>query len=229
MDTAQQKLALNLADQMRLAQQWGEAVRLYGQLEPHLPLEAVFQHNFALSLLGAKQSLKAVEHADKALALRPDMWQSVIVKARALSALGQSLAATGLLLTETQRNPERAEFALELATITLHDQCDARLAREIVRPFLNNPTSATDAWLTDIMASLYDRDESPELANHRARQFARASLNRGQGRAVAERSPAAPLMHRERQRVGLLSPLFNCSPVYFFCSGAGVNTQMAKT
>jgi predicted O-linked N-acetylglucosamine transferase (SPINDLY family) len=219
MDDALMRNTLKLADQMRQAQQWGEAVRLYSQLEQKLPDDAAFHHNFALSLLGAKQAEQAVVQSDKALALRPELWQSVVVKVRALVELGQTLAATMLLQTARLQYPERAAFALELATITLHQQCDARLARQLVQPHLNNPDSAIDANLTDIIASLYDRDEPPQSLNNRAMQFARTHLDRNQGRAVVDAPTALPL-RSGRKRLGLISPHFNCSPVFFFCSGA---------
>lgn len=211
---------LNLADHMRQTQQWGEAVRLYSQLETQLPHDAVFQHNFALSLLGAKQAAQAVLHADKALALQPALWQSVVVKVRALTALGQMLAAASVLDAGRLQFPERAEFALELASMALHQQCDARLARQLVQPHLSHPSTATatDACLTDIMASLYDRDDSAQSLNSRVMQFARNHLERAPGRAHSlHPAVTAP---SGRQRLGLLSPHLNCSPVYFFCSGA---------
>ncbi len=219
MDAAQRQLTLNLADQARQTQQWAEAVRLYSQLVQQLPDDAVLHHNFALSLLGAQQAEQAVLQADKALALQPALWQSVVVKVRALTALGQTLAAASALDAARLQYPQRAEFALELATITLHQQCDARLARQLVQPHLANPATATDACLTDIIASLYDRDDTAQDVNHRAMQFARTHLDRSQGRAQGHSSPAVPA-HQGRKRLGLLSPHFNCSPVFFFCSGA---------
>lgn len=227
MDAAQRQLTLNQADQMRQAQQWAEAVRLYSQLlqEPGLQDNAVFHHNFALSLLGDMQADQAIVHADKALALHPALWQSVVVKVRALTQMGRTQAATSLLQTARSQYPQRAEFALELATVILHQQCDARLARQLVQPHLANPATATDASLTDIIASLYDRDDTAQSVNSRAMQFAHTHLDRNQGGKVDHTTPPAQL-NSGRKRLGLISPHFNCSPVFFFCSGA--LTQLAQ-
>lgn len=209
---------LSLADQKRNAQQWSEAVRLYRQLESQLTGNAAFHHNLALCLLGANQPGDALAQADLALARQAGLWQSAVVKVRALSALGRPQEAAALLEALRTRYPERAEFALELATITLHEECDARRARQLVQPYLASPAAATDAHLTDLMASLYDRDESAQSVNERAIQFARTHLDRSNdGQAFAASPVPAP---RTRKRLGLLSPHFNCSPVFFFCSGA---------
>lgn len=209
---------LSLAHQMRQTQHWNEAVRLYGQLVKQLDNDASFHHNFALSLLGAKQLQLSVQHAEKALALSPEVWQSWVVKVRALTQLGQMHSAASVLNDACAQFPDRSEFALELASLALHQQCDARWARQIVKPHLANPNTATDASLTDIIASLYDRDESAQSVNTRVMQFARNYLDRSQGKAQFCKPVVSA--RKGRKRLGLLSPHFNCSPVYFFCSGA---------
>ena len=209
---------LKSANQMRQTQNWGEAVRLYGQLEVQLRDDGVFHHNFALSLLGAKQTGLALVQAERALALLPHLWQAAVVKVRALSAEGRAQEAADVLEDLTLRYPERGEFALELASITLHHICNARLARQLVQPHLHKPATATDACLTDIVASLYDRDETAQSLNTRALAFARSHLDRSDSKPVM---PLVPLASRKgRKRLGLLSPHLNCSPVFFFCSGA---------
>ena len=218
MDLPTQQYTLNMADQMRQLQKWPEAIRLYGQLD-HLRLDdGVFQHNYALCLLGAHQSEDALIHAEKALALLPALWQAAVVKVRALTSLGRAQAAAQELEALRLRYPERPEFALELSNIVLHQECDAHRARQLVRPYLSTPATSTDAKLTDLMASLYDRDESAQDLNARILEFSAAHLDRNRD------APSAPVPKRSnrcgRMRIGLLSPHFNCSPVFFFCSGA---------
>lgn len=211
---------LSLADQKRNAQQWSEAIRLYRQLENQLTGNAAFHHNLALCLLGANQPGDALAQADMALAQQAELWQSAVVKVRALSALGRPLEAATLLEALRVRHPERAEFSLELATITLHEECDARRARALVQPYLSSPAAATDATLTDLIASLYDRDESDKTVNERAIQFSRTHLDRSSLGKLFGSTPVAARAKRARKRIGLLSPLFSCSPVYFFCIGS---------
>lgn len=218
MDATELQNMLTLAGQKRQAQEWLEAVALYRQLESSLHGNAALHHNLALCLLGANQPEAALAQADIALAHQASLWQSAVVKARALSALGRSQEAAELLQTMSTRYPEQAEFALELATLTLHHDCDARRARALVQPFLTSPAHGADATLADLMASQYDRDESAQALNERVKQFARSHLDRS--RLSVRPAPVEGASPHQRQRIGLLSPQFNGSPVFFFCSGA---------
>lgn len=218
--SAELRYTLGLADARRQAQQWNDAIALYRQLEDQLGGQGAFHHNLALCLLGAGEAAQALEQAQQALAAQPTLWQSAVVKARALKALGRTQEAEQLLQSLCQRHPERGEFALELATLTLHETCDARRARDIVQPWLASPAHAVDAQLTGLMASLYDRDDSAEAVNERAITFARNHLERGAAVKIFGSTPRATRTRRPRMRVGLLSPLFNASPVHFFCIGA---------
>lgn len=225
---------LSLADQKRNDQLWAEAILLYRQLENQLLGNASYHHNLALCLLGNNQPADALAQADRALAVQSGLWQSAVVKVRALSALGRPQEAASLLEALRTRHPERVEFTLELATIALHDECDAGRARALVQPFLDSPAHAVDARLTDLMACLYDRDENAKTVNQRAMQFAQTHLDRstapnghtslamtvGNLRHLGGRSGAENHAPRLRLRLGLLSPHFNCSPVFFFCRGA---------
>lgn len=214
------RYTLGLADSKRQAQQWQDAVALYRQIEVQLAGQGAFHHNLALCLLGAGEAAQALEQAERALAAQPTLWQSAVVKVRALKALGRTLEAEQLLQSLCQHHPERGEFALELATLTLHETCDARRARDIVQPWLASPAHAVDAQLTGLMASLYDRDDSAQAVNDRAITFARTHLERGAAVKIFGSTPRTERTRRPRMRVGLLSPLFNASPVYFFCIGA---------
>ena len=224
MDATELQHLLTLANQKRQGQLWVEAIGLYRQLESVLSGNAAVHHNLALCLLGVNQTEAALEQANLALTIKPDLWQASVVKVRALTALGRAQEAATVLQALRSRYPEQAEFSLELANITLHHECDARRARELVQPFLAAPAHAADATLTDLMASLYDRDESAQVLNERVKQFALTHLDRSaSGEAIPVRTEPveAPAAKRAgRLRIGLLSPHFNCSPVYFFCSGA---------
>lgn len=219
------RTTLNLADSKRQAQHWQDAIALYRQLEAQLVGQGVFHHNLALCLLGAGQAAEALAQAERALAARPVLWQSAVVQARALKAMGRWPEAMQQLQGLALQEPQRGEFALELATLALHELCDAHLARQLVQPWLQHPVHGTDAALTDLMASLYEptrcqgqrRDSAHEI-HARALQFARQHLQPFD-QLTARRAAPRPAPHR-RLRVGLLSPLFNASPVYFFCSGA---------
>ena len=233
MEATELQHLLTLANQKRHGQLWVEAIGLYRQLESVLSGSATVHHNLALCLLGANQAEAALEQVNLALTIQPELWQASVVKVRALTALGRAQEAATVLQALRSRYPEQAEFSLELANITMHHECDARRARELVQPFLATPAHAADATLTDLMASLYDRDESAQVLNERVKQFARTHLDRSTNseaipvRSESAKAPSSVLPEsakvaspRKRLRIGLLSPHFNCSPVYFFCSGA---------
>lgn len=223
MDVTDLQATLRLADQKRNAQQWREAIDLYRQLQDPLAGHAALHHNLALCLLGAGETGEALAQADLALAHQPGLWQAAVVKARALTALGHPVEAARLLEGQQGTHPDRGELALELATIALHEECNARRACELVQPWLASPAHAVDAQLTDLMSKLYDRDDAPRSAqavNDQAIAFARTHLERGVAPKLFGTTPRAARAHRVRMRVGLLSPLFSCSPVYFFCSSA---------
>lgn len=223
MNSPDLQATLSLADQKRGAQQWRDAIVLYRQLEERLAGHAAFHNNLALCLLGADDAPGALGEADLALAHQPGMWQAAVVKARALCALGRAPEAARLLEALCRKGPQRGELVLELASITLHEECNARRARALVQPWLEQATYAVDAQLTDLMASLYDRDESTDrtqAVNDRVIAFARRHLERGVASRLFGTTPPAARARRVRMRVGLLSPMFNCSPVYFFCGEA---------
>lgn len=209
---------LRLADQKRNAQQWREAVLLYRQLEERLGGQCVFHHNLALCLLGAGETEQALAQATRAVELEPGLWQASVVMVKALTALGQPAQAKDQLERLLQQHPERGEFRLELAALALHEDCDAGQARRLVQPLLNSAQHGADAQLTDLMASLYEHGESSQDVNDRAMRFSARWLERQPDADLQSpqprRSPAG------RPRLGLLSPHFQCSPVYFFCSGA---------
>lgn len=209
---------LRLADQKRNAQQWREAVLLYRQLEERLGGQAVFHHNLALCLLGAGEADQALVQATRAVELEPRLWQASVVMVKALTMLGRPAQARPQLERLQRQHPERGEFRLELATLALHEDCDAGQARRLVQDLLASPQYGADAQLTDLMASLYDHDESAQQVNDRAMQFAARWLERQPGQALQPPQPRATA--GGRPRLGLLSPHFNCSPVYFFCAGA---------
>lgn len=229
MQVEQLRNTLAQADRKRQAQQWQDAIALYRQLELQLAGQGAFHHNLALCLLGVGEPAQALSQAERALAAQPALWQSSIVKARALKALGRWPEAALLLQTLAAQQPQRGEFVLEHATLALHELCDADLARRLVQPWLAHPVHGTDARLTDLMASLYEPTradgkgcDKAQHINTRALQFAQEHLGAAAHAPAAHLpdTPAPGPVARRRLRVGLLSPLLSASPVYFFCSGA---------
>ncbi len=203
------------ADACRRAKRWQEALAHYRYAEPHLPNHAVIKHNLALCHLGMGDASLSLDYCNAALRLNKGLWQSELVKAKALNKMGKPDEAMALLLPLLQRYPNNAEVRFELAALSMHELGDAKLAQRLVQAFLNDPTHATDASLTTCMSQLYDRDITAEELSKALCAFADKHLVLP-GRLISGTQGTTS----SRLRVGLISPMFSCSPVYFFCIGA---------
>src|SRR5205823_3689032 len=126
-----------------------------------------------------------------------------------IEACEQSLGAALSL------SPGDPQATLELADLTLDEFGDARKVQDLVRPLLGHPEYDEDARLATLMAKLYDRDESADELTKQIIAFSERYLRLPGFRFTARRKPAS-----KRKRIGLLSPLFSVSPVYFFTYGS---------
>ena len=153
---------LQIADDYRREQRWKDAAILYRIADRTIAPSAPVKHNLALCLLGMGEAHDALAHAEAALALDQALWQSELVRVKALKSLAriaEALQAAHLLIA---RHPDNGDARLELANLTLHELGDARGAHALAAPLRTDPRHAEDATLTSLMARLYDRDESGE-------------------------------------------------------------------
>ena len=211
---------LQIADSYRREQRWNDAALLYSIADRASAPSAPVKHNLALCLLGSGDAAGALGYAEAALAIAPTLWQSEIVRIKALKSLrriDEALAAAQHLL---ERQPYNGDARLELADLLLHELGDARSAHLHAAHLLVDPRHAQDATLTSLMARLYDRDESAEALTAEIVAFADAQLTLAQARPASEPAGEARAPGSSRRRIGLISPLLCCSPVYFFCIGA---------
>ena len=72
---------------------WQRAITLYRQVEEGAPQSAEIKHNLGLSYLGLGQTQKALDCCLSALHLKPSLWQSMTIVAKAYQALGQMALA----------------------------------------------------------------------------------------------------------------------------------------
>jgi predicted O-linked N-acetylglucosamine transferase (SPINDLY family) len=205
------------ADSYRQSSRWQEAVDHYLYAEPHVDGNgaAAVKHNLAVCFLGLGETAQAIAYCEAALQINDALWQSEVVKAKALKESGDSDAALRLLANLVKRYPANAEVRLELASMALHELGDAALAQRLVAPLLDNENYRVDATLTSLMARLYDRNETAEELTRALCTFAATYLT-----MPPQRIDAVPGKAPSRLRIGLVSPQFCCSPVYFFCIGA---------
>ncbi|AGX88501.1 O-linked N-acetylglucosamine transferase-like protein [Candidatus Symbiobacter mobilis] len=223
---------LQQADALRNAERWAEALHCYEQARA-LRDDAVVAHNLALCHLALQHPPEAIAHARRALQRQPGLWQSALVLAKALILAQDKPGALDVLRTLHQRLPQNAEVRVELARLTLQLLCDPRQARALVQPLLGDPRHGADALITTLITQLYDRDGSASDLNAAFLDFGRTHMPAPQPtpptalQPASQPAPPARSGGRTRStrtaarlRVGLLSPQFCASPVYFFAFGA---------
>jgi protein O-GlcNAc transferase len=226
MHTAELIQSLTEADTQRKQGQWRNAMSLYQAADQALGASstAPIKLNLALCSLSLGDGHAASRHSDEALARDNTLWQAQVVKAKALRMLGKNTDALKLLASLLPAHRDNPQVNLELGNLALNELGDAHLAQTLTKPFMTLKGYESEATLTALMSQLYDRTVSAEELTQGIIKFADAYLAAGNAPvALAAESPSSTSCGQTaapRKRVGLLSPLFNCSPVYFFAFGS---------
>ncbi|MDO9489206.1 MAG: hypothetical protein Q7J32_12590, partial [Sphingomonadaceae bacterium] len=197
----------------REAGAWEAALRLY-QTAAASDAAPEIRHNLALCHFGLGALDAALRHSAEALSARPDLWQSRMIQAKVLRARGQIELTHQALKAVLRHAPTNGPALLALADIEMNEFGDPLAAAARVAPLHRTPEHRAEAELTLLMSKLYDRDESDAELSAALRGFAARELTLPAGPATPRRAIA------ERPRVGLMSPLFAISPVYFLTIGA---------
>lgn len=193
------------------AGQWVEACRGFAQARQSAPRSAQVHHNLALCLLALGKSDPALQSAQQALDLSPSLWQSRMVLGHALKTLKQPEAADAAYAQVLQAQDGNGEALLARADLAINVFGLPLQAMHWVRPLLRDPAHASDAQLTTLMGSVYDRDSSATALSNAVMAFSKKNL-----RLPAGFLPPLPQVTAARRpRVALISPLFCASPVYF--------------
>ncbi len=191
---------------------WAEAQDLLLRAVQWLPRVPQVHHHLGAARLALGQPALALESAQRALALAPSQWQSHLLGGRACKALGQMEAADANFDAVLRLQPGQGEALVAKADLAMNIFGLPLQAMELVQPLLAQPQHAVDAELTTLMASLYDRDGSATELTQRVMRFSQRHLRLPQ----LHLPPLAPRPNsRARPRVGIISPLFCNSPVYF--------------
>jgi protein O-GlcNAc transferase len=217
---------LQESDALRRSAQWAQARSGYQQALVHLPDDATVAHNLALCHLALGETGPALVISRQALKLRPSLWQAALVHAKALIASGDKNAALALLERLHTRQPQHPDICIELARMLIQQGGDAARAVDLVRPFLDS-AHQRDARLVYLIGQLYDRDTNVKAAelSQAICDFADAHLQTppesitkvpGTHSEAISTHLSRPTTSSPRLRVGLLSPQFTASPVYFF-------------
>lgn len=216
MDTraADLKALVERGRKLRDAGCWPEATACYFAANEIDSSRYDIKHNLALSLFAANRTQEASRYLAHAIALKPDLWPSHILKARVLKEGGQIEAADDVLMHVLKHDPRNGHALLAAADLDMNEFGNAVGARERVAPLLNHPVFKAEAELTTLMSKLYDRNETDLELSHQLIDFARREL------VMPDFTFDAKALHGTtnksgRRRVGLISPMFCLSPVYF--------------
>jgi len=203
-----QQQLLAAAQAARDGGRWQEAISLFSAASTSEPRSAVIRHNLALCSFGAGRFGDALAFARQATTLRPELWQSRMIEAKVHRNRGEPVESEKALAAILDVDPANASALAAMADLDLNEFGDPAAAAQRLRR-LGGP----DAELTGMMAALYLGEQSAEEQSDRLKAFSSRNL----------RLPKLPLpapSPRARKRIGLISPLFSASPVYFLTFGA---------
>ena len=215
-------------DAFRRAGNWSSALQGYLSVAEFLSDEPVIEHNLGLCYFALGDSVRAEKHSLRAMQLKPQQWQSALIQAKALTANGKKNQALDLLEKLANQHPGCAEVIIELAKLLMQHGGAAARACTLVAPFLNT-AHHRDAASVLLISQLYDRadDVDAKALSASLCQFSDTYLQlpASEATSVSGHQPIqathdAGLNKPRRLKVGLLSPQFSVSPVYFFTYGA---------
>lgn len=210
-DSGNFNVLLKRAQAARNASNWPLAITLYAHCIKASPQMPELHHNLALCLFGAGRNKEATLAAVNALKLKPQLWQSKVILARAAKSFGQVEQADQLFSEVLAADPGNAAALSGRADLAMNEFGDPLEAIRLVQPLWRHPEHRNDAELTTLMASLYDRDIDAATLTRQVIDFSRRALRLPEARF----GPRTLRPASARPRVALLSPLFCVSPVYF--------------
>ena len=205
----------------REAGSWATAAKLYATANEMDAASWEVKHNLALCRYALGETDLAIRYTAEALSLKRDLWQSHMLQARILKDKGRIEDCETALRGVIRYSPTNGPALLMLADIEMNEFGDPLSAASRVAPLLGQAQHRADAELTILMSKLYDRDESDEELSAALIAFARANLTLPGFRFSADAVRRAASVRRDdKPRIGLLSPLFCQSPVYYLTFGA---------
>lgn len=204
----QQQQLLLAAQTARDNGRWQQAIALFSRASAAEPGSAVIRHNLAICQFAAGKLDGALEAARQAVAIRPDLWQSRMIEAKVHRARGAPVDSEKALRIVLHLQPGNAAALAAMADLDLNEFGDPAAAVARLRS-----QGDTDAELTAMMAGLYLGEQSAAEQSARLKRFSRREFDR-------PRLDLPVPAKRKRKRIGLISPLFSASPVYFLTFGA---------
>lgn len=198
---------LRAAQARRDAGQWEQAARLFRRAEMLAPGNADIKHNLALVCFAKGDPLGARAAAERAVRLKPELWQSHALLARLYQGAGDPGGSEIAWRTVLKHSPGNGTALLGLADLTMNEFADPAAAIALVAPLVGNATFAGDAELATLMALLYHGGIGADALSARLIAFSRANLRLP---PLPQRKPRTG-----RRRIGVMSPFLSASPAYY--------------
>lgn len=147
-----------------------------------------------------------------------------LILARSLTRLGEMPTALRLLARATKESPGCAPLRHLLADLVVNVLGDWPIADKVLQPLHGVAADARAIAAFAIKRQLYESSARPENLTKDIERFAAhhlAAPAEAIGHSLAHGSGAPSSTEPvRRQRLGLISPMFNASPVYFLSIGA---------
>jgi predicted O-linked N-acetylglucosamine transferase (SPINDLY family) len=149
-----------------------------------------------------------------------------LLLARGLMKMGEAPAAMRSLAKSLQEAPDNAAIRKQLADVVLNVLGDWGLAKRLLAPLQDHPTWRRSVQAFRIQRLLYGethnaKEQADLIATYGQRISLKSCAAAFEDGAQAHRIVDGPsARHRPRPRLGLISPLFQASAVYFLCIGA---------
>lgn len=144
-----------------------------------------------------------------------------LLLARALHRHAQGVTATRILAQWVSDYPHNVPLKLQLAHQVIRLGGDWRLVRRIAASLKGWPSAERDVHWLRLRNVLYEGGLSADHLAEEIRHFSERYLQPASSNGYElPADSGTTLVSIQRQRIGLISPLFVAGPVYFLCIGA---------
>lgn len=204
---------ITIADKHREQGNWRQALNIYQNIEKVQNQSAAIKHNKGLCYFGLGEFNSAIAACSESIALLPSLWQANIVIAKSLRQSGDIIQAEKHFNQVLADQANNGEALLGLADLAMNEFGDPIKAKWLVEPLRTDMAYSDDANLTFLMASLYDRDQTALEISQSLMALSQKTLQLDSSELLSHK-PINSIKNK-RIRVGLMSPLFCASPVFF--------------
>ena len=206
---------VQVANQLRDRGEWLKALSTYLDISKELKNSPSIKHNVGLCCFALGKYQLAIQECNDALKGDPYLLRAMLVIAKAYRKLGNAYEAENNFKRVLLFDSVNADALLGLADLELNEFGNPIMAKQLILPIKDDPQHLGDVHLTDLMASVYDRDESAISLTGRIFDFSSTYLQMDLNNFSDVEKNKQKKRKTHKIRVGIISPSFCVSPVYF--------------